>query len=43
MGNSGDNDNIPRLKKFLQKEKEPLLKRHAMWAISKISGEDFVE
>ncbi len=29
--------------KFLRKEKEPLLKRHAMWAISKISGEDFVE
>lgn len=39
MGNSGNKDFIPHLKKCLEDE-EPLVRAHAVWALSKLDGTD---
>ncbi len=39
MGNSGDKDFIPDIKKCL-KDEEPLVRAHAVWALWKLEGEE---
>ncbi len=39
MGNSGNKDFIPHIKKCLDDE-EPLVRAHAVWALSKLDGAD---
>jgi epoxyqueuosine reductase len=42
MGNSGDRDFIPNIKKCLQ-DKDPLVRAHAVWALWKLEGRDSYE
>lgn len=42
MGNSGERDFIPHIKKCLE-DKDPLVRAHASWALWKLEGEDSYE
>ena len=42
MGNSGERDFIPNIKKCLQ-DKDPLVRAHAVWALWKLEGRDSYE